>query len=304
MKTLRKNSLMMSRVRLGSLIRNFVFVSAIAGIAAPSFAQDSWSDSAPRIMKLVKTCPMKVRDKNGEWANFKDTLPAGRNVVGAINPRRPDLVFFQLSRDSNFMFAAARSCFEGEETWNVAAEEEKNGGTNPAMLHDRHSYFLGDITRLSQKAEGSTDTSGTSASTYTYSLGFGAEQRSDRWYFGGLGSIGYGHVKMKVSDGSISVDDSVPLYTFSLRGSAYYDFISLPYALGFEPFVEYSKLKAVRSADTSSSSEISSGGFKYGISAGWRFYWDQVTITPKLVTYLNPTTLGIGLQVAYLLGPR
>jgi len=304
MKTLHEKPLMMSGVRAVSLIRKFIFVSIFAGFAPFAASQQSWSDSAPRIMKLAKRCPLKVRDKNGEWANFKDSLPAGRNVIGAVNPRRPDLVFFQLARDSNFMFAAARTCFEGEEDWNVLAEEEKLGGMRPSSA--QHAYVLGSVDWIASSASvgpssGEGDRSSLDTRIRGACIGGGYEARSTQWFYGASGCVGLGRAQYREEGGLF--EDSVMAYYASLRGTAYYDFLSLPYAFGGEVYTGFTK--ASFETPIVNYSITPTVSFTYGVAAAWRFYWENATITPKItLNKFRPSNLGFELQLAYLFGGR
>lgn len=304
MKTLSPKSLMMRHVKLHSPLDSLCISLCLAVLPLSAHAQESWSDSVPRVMKLTRSCPLKVRDKNGEWANFKDSLPAGRNVVGAINPRRPDLVFFQLSRDSRFMFAAARSCFEGEENWNILLEEEHVEGKS--NLRSKHFYLLSGISYRRTESEGSTESIGASATMVDYSLGAAAETlRYRNWYFGGGAFAGWGRIKVAVKDGSFAYEDTVSYYTLTGYGSAYYDFISLPYAMGAEPYVSYAKAQAEVSQDGEFSESTSGFGTTFGLALAWRFYWEEVTITPKIVfEKFLPSKVGYQIQIAYLFGGR
>jgi hypothetical protein len=278
-------------------------------------AQESWSDSVPRIWTFAQNnCPLKVRGKSGDWANYRDSLPQGRNVIGAINPRRPDLVFFQLTRDSPFMFVAPRTCFEGEQNWQVLAEEEKRGGR--VALRDTHTYFLGSLDviadRLSlQPIEGATGERFPLRSRIVGScVGGGYEKRRERWYYGGTGCLGLGKVQYKLvetkaSDNKTSSygDASMALYG-SLRGTTYYDFQSIPYAMGFEIYAGFARA-SFASPSLINYEVAPSIWLTYGGAVAWRFYWKNVTITPKItLNKFLPRNIGTEIQIAYLFGGR
>jgi len=307
MKTLSLKSLMMRHVKFSSPLSFLCFGLCVLSASFSVQAQESWSDSVPRVMKLARNCPLKVRDKNGEWANFKDSLPAGRNVVGAINPRRPDLVFFQLARDSRFMFAAARTCFEGEEDWNVLLEEEKQAGFRAPRVS--HGYMFASIDWLADKAKVKPDTtSGTATNLKTRirgaCLGGGYESRKSQWFYGGSGCFGLGRAAYRAADVKASeYGDSVLALYGSGRGTAYYDFLSLPYALGGEIYAGFSKVNF--ETPLVGYTVQPSFNFTYGAAASWRFYWENATITPKLVfNKFLPSNLGFEIQIAYLFGGR
>lgn len=295
MKTPLQKSLMIELVENRSSYGRSFLIAIVAVSSAFVEAQDSWSDSAPRVMKIARVCPLKVRDKNGEWANFKDTLPVGRSVIGAVNPRRPDIIFFQLTRDSKFMFIAPRSCFEGEENWNELKEEELNNG--PA-LNASHKYLLASFGRVARTEEGGGLTGSTTFNEY--GVGYGFENlRSEQWYFGAGGALAYGRAKLQVTSEGVEFEDSVPFYTFMGFGSAYYDFKSLPYAMGIEPFIKYSIVKS------SSATTIEGGNdLSFGAMLGWRFYADNFTITPKLTVNFSPRDSGFQIQFASIFGKR
>jgi hypothetical protein len=261
---------------------------ALALLAASSqaFPQESWSDSVPRVMKIVKNCPLKVRDKNGEWANYKDTFPVGRTVIGAINPRRPDLVFFQLSRDSKFMFLAPRSCFDGEENWNEVAEEEKLGGNIPPR--DSHASLLLSIDTYTPAKPASP--------VLGFCAGGSGEWRSDQWFWGASACAGMRRTKVNMLENGLTFSDSANLLRFQAAATTYYDFLSLPYALGAELFAGLNRTR-----------DGAKTGFDFdpGLAAAWRFYWGSATVTPKFVFHdFRPNRIGFDLQIAYLFGGR
>jgi hypothetical protein len=307
MKTLSIKSLMLSNVKFSSPRGLLCFSLCLTVLPFSARAQESWSDSVPRVMKLTRACPLKVRDKNGEWANFKDSLPAGRNVVGAINPRRPDLVFFQLARDSRFMFAAARTCFEGEENWNVLLEEEKQAGFRAPRL--AHGYIFTSVDWLVDKAKVKPDSvGGTTTDLKTRirgaCLGGGFESRKSHWFYGGAGCFGLGRAEYRTANIDASAyGDSVMAFYGSGRGTAYYDFLSLPYAVGGEIYAGFSK--ANFETPLVGYTVQPSFNFTYGAAASWRFYWENATITPKFVfNKFLPSNLGFEIQIAYLFGGR
>jgi|GEM_PF-2217396 len=306
MKTAPQTSFMM----IGDMhiLRPVLFVAVLfSGINA--FAQESWSDSVPRIMKIVRNnCPLKVKGRSGEWGTYTDKLPAGRNVVGAINPRRPDLVFFQLQRDSQFTFVAPRSCFEGEEDWNLQAVDERRGYKKPL---ERRAYFtvsgdmLFDGPTLVPKTAGAGDSYLLTSRTLGSCVGFGFEKRmKEKWYYGGFGCLGLGTTKVKLRDEKNSTyegsDSAFSVYG-SGRFTAYYDFMTLPYGLGFDVYLGF--LKANNTTSQVNYLVSPTFGMNYGIAGGWRFYWDKVIISPKIV--LNkflPRNMGFELQIAYVFG--
>ncbi len=307
MKTLSLKSLMLNNVKFPSPRGLLCFSLCLTVLPFSARAQESWSDSVPRVMKLTRACPLKVRDKNGEWANFKDSLPAGRNVVGAINPRRPDLVFFQLARDSRFMFAAARTCFEGEENWNVLLEEEKQAGFRAPRV--AHGYIFTSVDWLVDKAKVKPDSiGGTTTDLKTRirgaCLGGGFESRKSHWFYGGAGCFGLGRAEYRTANIDASAyGDSVMAFYGSGRGTAYYDFLSLPYAVGGELYAGFSK--ANFETPLVGFTVQPSFNFTYGAAASWRFYWENATITPKLVfNKFLPSNLGFEIQIAYLFGGR
>jgi hypothetical protein len=287
----------------------FALTSLSAVIAIGSLcvqAQESWSDSAPRIMKIVKNnCPLKVRGKSGEWGTFTDKLPAGRHVIGAINPRRPDLVFFQLQRESRFMFMAPRTCFEGEEDWNLRAIDERLGYKK---LKNRRSYVSVSGDMLYSDPDLVSITSGVAkiplkSRTLGSCLGLGFEKRvKEKWFYGGFGCLGLGLTKVrarKVAGSTYDDSDSAFSFYASGRFTAYYDFMTLPYGMGFDAYAGFLRAKNTTSAVNYFVSPTF--GFNYGVAAAWRFYWDKVIISPKIV--LNkflPRNTGFELQLAYV----
>ncbi len=289
-----------------------------SGMASSAWGQESWSDSVPRSMKLaIAGCPIKVRGKSGEWGQFKDSLPKGRNVIGAINPRRPDLVFFQLSRDSEFMFVAPRTCFEGEGDWSVAVEEEKHGGQRPRK--STHAFILASVDVIADRVslspiDGAT---GDSFPLRTRLIGGcaggGFEIQNQSWYWGSSACVGGGRAQFKfVPTGEDSGEDSaandysdaVTGFYGNLRGTGYYDFQTLPYAMGLELYVGFSKVNF--GSPSLVNYEITPQmSVTYGVSAAWRFYWDNAAITPKITfNKFLPRNIGVELQFAYLFGGR
>jgi len=294
---------MIEVVKNHSWFKTSLLILALATTATFSEAQESWSDSAPRVMKIARNCPLKVRDKNGEWANFKDSLPAGRSVIGAINPRRPDVVFFQLTRDSRFMFLAARTCFAGEENWNELVEEESGESTK---LGETHTYAFGSYGRTTHAAE--ADGATASASFNEYGIGFGLERlNAEQWYLGGGLAAAYGRAYTELTYNDLVFEDTTPFYTFSGFGSAYYDFKTLPYAMGIEPYLKYTIVKSQSGVDAENGETITAeggGGLSFGAMLAWRFYAEQFTITPKISFGFSPRENGFQIQLAHIFDPR
>lgn len=246
-------------------------------------AQDSWSDSDPKVMSLVKDyCPLKVRGKSGEWANFKNDLPVGKKVVGAINPRRPDIIFFQLKRDSKFMFAAPRTCFEGEQDWNVRVQEEAQGFKS---LKERYSYFTMDfgLWKFAGALSDGSTTESLKLSYKSFGLGFdwAFKQSESPWYLGLGVSAGMGQ-----GGGSSNIEGSTweteKKYGFHglFQLNTYYSWKKLPFALGLELFA--GAIKNKYTSNILSASVTPSVAFLYGAGLGGIIRMNGWKIHPKV----------------------
>lgn len=274
-------------------------------ISSNLWAQNSWTDSNPRIIKIVQNnCPIKVRDKNGQWADFADPIPAGRSVLASLNPRRPDIIFFQLQRDSRFLFVAPRTCFEGEADWNVRALDEKRGHKEPS----KNRFYLATSPQILYSGLNFVSDDGKTKTplrkrTMGLCTGAGYEKLTgDQWYMGGFGCLGIGSSKLKLAEEkTASYSDSDGAFTLYGLGrfTSYYDFMKLPYAMGFEVHLGFIK----SSHETTAVGYTVSPTFalQYGVAAGWRFYWEKVIISPKLVfNKFLPKYTGLELQLGYV----
>lgn len=272
-------------------------------VGPKAFAQDSWSDSIPRIIKISQnSCPIKVRDKNGQWAIFDTPIPAGRNVLASLNPRRPDLVFFRLQQDSAFLFVAPRTCFEGEENWQTQQLIEKK---DPSILAQRRRYMGGSFDAIYTGARltraGQQDIS-LRRRIYGFCPTYGVENKtSSSWYRGWSGCLGMGPSRIKPSEGTSSYSLYEGGFAFYGTGrfTTYYDFIGLPYGMGVEAFLGF--LAGGHEVPQVNYKYSPSFTLHYGLAAGWRFYVDRFIITPKVVfNKFLPKYTGFEIQASYI----
>lgn len=259
-------------------------------------AQNSWSDSNPRIIEFnTSTCPLKVRGLSGEWANYRGSLKAGRKVIGAINPRRPDIMFFQLQRDSKFMFAAPRTCFSGEEMWNERVEKETWGVPPPKDTRKYFTLGLG-FWRYGgtlKDADGDATDLNLRYTSISGGLAWEKKQATSNWYFGGKGHAGFGFSGASpVSESSGFESDTKFGFHTMFGGTAYYSFNRQNISLGTEFFGGI--IKGSYSSNVVGSSVNPSTQFLFGWNVGARVEGDGWMLEPKLVfPKFNLTRLGV-----------
>lgn len=269
-----------------------------------ALAQESWSDSAPRIIEFnTSTCPLKVRGLSGEWANYRGSLKAGRKVMGAINPRRPDIMFFQLQRDSKFMFAAPRTCFAGEEMWNERVEKETWGVPEPKDTRKHFTMGMGFLRHGGTLKDSEGDETALNLKYTSVSAGIAWEkkQASTNWYFGGKAHAGLGlSGAAPVSENSNFTSDTKFGFHTMFAGTAYYSFNRQNFALGTEFFGGL--IKGSYSSNVVGSAVNPSTHFLFGWNVGGRLEGDGWMLEPKLVfPKFNLTRLGVRLDFGIVL---
>ncbi len=248
-------------------------------------AQDSWSDSDPKVMTLVQGyCPLKVKGRSGEWGNFTNSLPPGRKVIGAVNPRRPDIVFFQLKRDSKFLFAGPRTCFEGEQNWNERIQNEVQGFKTPP---ESRRYF--DVSASSWKyfgthAEfGATTTESLILDYKAFSIGvdWSFKMKNPKWY-GGLGfliGMGKGGGTPELAESTVTIASKTGFHGIA-NGNVYYNWLNAPIAIGVELFGG-----GIRKAHTSNFIDATvspSLAMIYGAGLGFIIRGEEWKLAPKV----------------------
>ncbi len=262
-------------------------------------AQESWSDSEPKIMTLIEgSCPLKIKGKSGEWANFKNALPPGKKVIGAINPRRPDIIFFQLQRDAKFVFAGPRTCFEGEEDWNVRTQEEVQGYKSaPDSIRNLRVGMA--YLRFAGSLKSTSTAEDLTLKYFPINIGIQWLDRKGEssWYLGGGVSAGFGRGDGEAVRASLNWETERKWgYHGLAEGSAYYQFKKMPLAIGFDLFAGL--IKNSYSSNILNTTVSPTFAFIWGLSLGATVTMKEWSLSPKIYApAFNPSLLGYGLSV-------
>ncbi len=261
--------------------------------------QESWSDSKPTVMELAAdSCAFQVRGLSGRWAAYSGSMPKGRKVVGAINPRQPNIVFFQLKKDSPFMFAGPRTCFKGEEYWAKDPVEAAYKTPEDFVFASASLQIFKEKPRM--KDTGSPFTSYELQAKMTSGcFGGGFEKKRGQYAFGGGACLGFGQGSIK----SVDMDKveyevtGTKIWYGQISALGYYDFKDMPYSLGLEALFGFAHtpwpLEIVDVKITPRNS------LSWGLLAGWRFYADEWAFTPKIGFYKWPMNLFFEMGLTY-----
>jgi hypothetical protein len=277
----------------------FCMCFAVTALAQDMPGQESWSDSKPTIMEITRNgCAFQVRGLSGRWAAYSGSFPEGRQVVGAINPRQPDVVFFQLKKESNFMFAGPRTCFKGEEYW--AKDPVEKAYATP----ENYGFALTSLQIIKENPK----IKGTNSPFKSYDLdakmtagcfGGGYEMKRGQYAFGFSGCLGFGQgsiesvdpkkIKYKVTGTKVWWGQTALL--------GYYDFKDMPYSIGLEALLGYAHTpwpEEVVNARITPRNSVA-----WALLGGWRFYMDEWAFTPKFGFYKWPTNFMFELGLTY-----
>ncbi len=220
----------------------------------------------------TKACDVKVRGRSGVWSDFKGSVPPGRIVLGVVNPREPDIIFFQLKKTSPFLFAAKRTCFQGETPYVEDPIEAQKSRKLKYPFVFLSFIFTRDSERVSSTESLVSSTMiGCPGAGYEWTKGF------YRFYTGlclGLGSVR----QSSTTDGPVTDYLSIRNYHFPIYLGGYYDLPNMPYAAGLEATLGFSHTRIKVSEDTTESST----SFNWSLGMAWRFYYENWKFVPKV----------------------
>jgi len=255
--------------------------------------QGQWSGSDPQEFIVgTKPCSFKVRGRSGVWAEFAGEIPPGKIVVGVVNPREPDIIFFQLKKQSPFLFASKRTCFQGETPYVEDAIE--------AARKKKLSYWLAYgsylMTRSTEKISSSEN-----YTTVGNNLcgGVGKEWVTGFYRIYAAGCLGIGTAAIGSSrTGELDTYDSISNFIIpAVFVGGYYDLPGTPYAAGLEFGLSFSMTRT----DLANSEDVATAkDFAWMIGMGWRFYYDNWMFVPKVGIWDRVGTKYFEFQIGYL----
>jgi hypothetical protein len=268
-----------------------VGVNALAEPWAGPTGDGQMSGSDPQEFIVgAKPCDVKVRGRSGVWSDFKGEMPRGRVVMGVVNPREPDIIFFQLQKQSPFLFASKRTCFEGETPYvEDPVEAQKSKKLEYPLAFFSLLYIRSPVRVDNDEVVTSTSMIGLPGGGYEWVKGFYR-------IWTGLG-IGYGTSRQTSSqDGPMDDYLSIKVFHFPIYVGGFYDIPDTPYGAGLEATLGWSHTRYQSSATVTTGAT----SFNWSLGMAWRFYYDNWIFAPKFGVFDRLAATYGEIQVAYL----
>ncbi len=254
--------------------------------------QGVWSGSDPQEFTVgVKPCDYKVRGRSGVWSDFSGKIDSGKIVIGVVNPREPDIIFFQLKKQSPFLFVAKRTCFHGETPY---VEDPVEAARNKKLDYPLAwvSYlYIRRTDRISSSVKQTT------ATNLIYLAG--GKEWVDGLYRLYLGAgLGFGAYGWSLSDSGVdTTTEGKRIYALPIYLGGYYDLPDTPYSAGLEMTLGYSLSRQTLVSDGTTTSATN---FFWSLGMAWRVYYNNWIFVPKVGVYDGLSPKFFEFQIGYL----